>query len=115
MMVTVLKLYGMSNLRIYEIVAMIYAISITESAINRMVLRMTRNLGPLYEQIKKEIRQFSVCNGDESSWRVDDANHWLWTVVTKYAALHHIDKTRKATVPKKMLGSKYEGVVGSDS
>ena len=115
MMVTALKLHGMSNLRIREIVAMIYTISITESAINRMVLRMARELGPLYEQIRKEVRQSPTCNGDESSWRVDGANHWLWVVVTKYAALYHIDKTRNATVPKKMLGSEYEGVVGSDS
>ena len=115
MMVTVLKLHGMSNLRIHEIVAMIYAISITESSINRMVLRMTRELGPLYEQIRKEVHLFPVCNGDESSWRVDGANHWLWVVVTKYAALYHIDKTRKTEVPKKMLGPEYEGVVGSDS
>ena len=115
MMVTVLKLHGMSNLRIREIVAMIYAISVTESAINRMILRMARGLGPLYEQIKKEVRQFPTCNGDESSWRVDGANHWLWVVVTKYAALYHVDKTRKAIVPEKMLGPEYERVVGSDS
>ena len=115
MMVTVLKLHGMSDLRIHEIVAMIYAISITESSINRMVLRMARQLGPLYEQIKKEVRLFPVCNGDESSWRVDGANHWLWVVVTKYAALYHMDKTRKTEVLKKMLGPEYEGVVGSDS
>ena len=79
MMVTVLKLHGMSNLRIREIVAMIYTISITESAINRMALRMARHLGPLYEH------QFPTCNGDESSWRVDGVTHWLWVVVTKYA------------------------------
>ena len=115
MMVTVLKLHGMSDLRIHEIVAVIYAISITESSINRMVLRMTRELGPLYEQIRKEVRQFPTCNEDESSWRVDGVTHWLWVVVTKYAALYHIDKTRNATVPKKMLGPEYGGVVGSDS
>ena len=80
-----------------------------------MVLRMARRLGPLYEQIKKEIRQFPTCDGDESSWSVDGANHWLWVIVTKYAALYHMDKTRKATVPKKMLGPEYEGVARSDS
>ena len=115
MMVTVLKLHGMSNLRIREIVAMIYAIPITESAINRMILRMARELGSLYGQIREEVRRSPTCNGDESSWRVDGANHWLWVVVTKYAALYHVDKTRKTEVPKKMLGPEYEGVVGSDS
>ena len=99
MMVTVLKLHGMSNLRIREIVAMIYTISITESAINRMVLRMARKLGPLYEQIRKEVRQFPTCNGDESSWRVDGVTHWLWVVVTKYArpVSHRQDQKRHRT------------------
>ena len=115
MMVTVLKLHGMSNLRIREIVAMIYAIPITESAINRMILRMARELGSLYGQIREEVRQSPTCNGDESSGSVDGANHWLWVVVTKYAALYRVDKTRKAAVPKKMLGPEYDGVVGSDS
>ena len=99
MMVTVLKLHGMSNLRIREIVAMIYTISITESAINRMVLRMARKLGPLYEQIRKEVRQFPTCNGDESFWRVDGVTHWLWVVVTKYArpVSHRQDQKRHRT------------------
>ena len=116
MMVTVLKLHGMSNQRIREIVAVIYSISITESAINRMILRMARELGALYEQIREEVRPSPICNGDESSWRVDGANHWLQVIVTKYAALYHVDKTRKTTVPKKMLDPEYGGggVVGSD-
>ena len=63
MMVTVLKLHGMSNLRIREIVAVIYSISITESAINRMILRMARKLGALYEQIRKEVRQSPIATG----------------------------------------------------
>ena len=108
MMVTVLKLHGMSNQRIREIVAVIYSISITESAINRMILRMAREIGALYEQIREEVRQSPICNGYERSWRVDGANHWLQVIVTKYAAPYHVDKTRKTAVPKKMLGPEYE-------
>ena len=54
-MVTVaaLKLHGMSNQRIREIVAVIYPISMTESAINRMILRMAREIGALYGQSEK--------------------------------------------------------------
>ena len=69
-----------------------------------MILRMARDLGALYGQIRKEMHRSPIRNGDESFWRVDGANHWLWVAVTKYAALYHVDKTRKAAVPKKMLG-----------
>ena len=65
MMVRVLKLHGMSNQRIREIVAMIYAISITESAINRTILRKARELRPLYEQIRKEVRQSPMYSEEE--------------------------------------------------
>ena len=94
-MVTVLKLHGMSNLRIREIVAMIYFIPITESAIDRMIFRMAHELGSLYGQIRKEMQQSPTCNGDESSWCVDGVNHWLWGVGTKYAALREFAQGKR--------------------
>ena len=63
MMVTVLKLHGMLDLRIHEIVAMIYAISITESAINRMVLRMARELGRCTNRSEKRYTCFQHATG----------------------------------------------------
>ena len=51
-MMVILRLHGMSNQRIREIVLIMYSTRITESAINRMVCRMARELGPLYEKIQ---------------------------------------------------------------
>ena len=55
-MMVILRLHGMSDLRICNTVMMMYSARITESAINRMVCRMARELGPLYEKIKEEVR-----------------------------------------------------------
>ena len=103
-MMVILRLHGMSDLRICQIVLLTYSARITESAINRMVCRMARELGPLYEKIKEEVRRSPAINGDESVWRVNGTNYWLWAVVTKYAVIYEVHRRRNSKVPKKMLG-----------
>ena len=114
-MMVILRLHGMSDLRICQIVLITYSARITESAINRMVCRMARELGPLYEKIKEEVRRSPAINGDESVWRVNGTNYWLWAVVTKYAVIYEVHRRRNSKVPKKMLGKDYSGCVTSDS
>ena len=115
-MMVILRLHGMSDLRICQIVLITYSARITESAINRMVVcRMARELGPLYEKIKGEVRRSPAINGDESVWRVNGKNYWLWAVVTRYAVIYEVHRRRNSKVPKKMLGKDYSGCVTSDS
>ena len=107
-MMVILRLHdGMSDLRICQIVLLTYSARITESAINRMVCRMARELGPLYEKIKEEVRRSPAINGDESVWRVNGTNYWLWAVVTKYAVIYEVHRRRNSKVPKKMLGKDF--------
>ncbi len=114
-MMVILRLHGMSDLRICNIVMMMYSARITESAINRMVCRMARELGPLYEKIKEEVRNSPAINGDETIWRVDGTNYWLWVAVARYAVIYEVHRHRNSKVPKKMLGKDYPGCVTSDS
>ncbi len=114
-MMAILRLHGMSDLRICNIVMMMYSARITESAINRMVCRMARELGPLYEKIKEDVRNSPAINGDEPVWRVDGTNYRLWAVVTRYAVIYEVHRRRNSKVPKKMLGKDYPGCVTSDS
>ena len=116
-MMVILRLHdGMSDLRICQIVLITYSARITESAINRMVVcRMARELGPLYEKIKEEVRRSPAINGDEYVWRVNGTNYWLWAVVAKYAVIYEVHRRRNSKVPKKMLGKDYSGCVTSDS
>ena len=115
MMMVILRLHGMSHQRIREIVEIIYSTRITESAINRMVDRVARDLGPLYGKIREEVRHSPAINGDETSWRVGGKNYWLWTAVSKYAVFYEMHRRRNSKVPKKILGKNYSGCVTSDS
>lgn len=74
----------------------------------------SQNGAPLYETIKQSIRHSPYVNADETGWRVDGDNHWLWVFTNKDAALYHIDESRGGKVVTNILGQKYQGVLGCD-
>lgn len=53
-------------------------------------------------------------NADETGWRVNGQNHWLWVFTNKDAAFYQIDKSRGSKVVSDILGEKYQGVLTSD-
>jgi transposase len=53
-------------------------------------------------------------NADETSWRVNGQNHWLWVFTNKDTALYQIDKSRGSKVVRDILGERYRGVLISD-
>lgn len=68
----------------------------------------------LYEEIKEKIRHSPYVNGDETGWRVEGENWWLWVFTNKATTLYQIDKTRSSKVVRNVLGKKYQGILSSD-
>lgn len=65
----------------------------------------------LYEQIKDHCRGADQWNGDETSWRVFDADKtkwWLWVMASYDAVVYVLDQSRSAEVP----GNFFAGSVG---
>jgi hypothetical protein len=73
-----------------------------------------QNGAPVYEGIKQSIRHSPYVNADETGWRVNGENHWLWVFTNNDAALYQIDKSRGSKVKSDILGEKYQGVLISD-
>lgn len=68
----------------------------------------------LYKTIKELIRQSGVVNADETGWRIEGQNGWLWVFAGKEAILYKIDRSRGSEVVKDVLGEEYNGILGSD-
>ncbi len=109
-----LKLLGISYVKISRLVNTMYSIHVTPSTINHAITKMATAFGSLYEQMIKELNQELNIHGDETSWRIDGINHWLWVFVGKWTIIYEIDKSRGREVPKKIL-KEYKGNVTSDS
>ena len=69
---------------------------------------------PLYEELKKSLPKKPFTHADETGWRKDGINHWLWCFAALGTVVYRIDRRRSAEVVTSVLGKKYGGVLISD-
>lgn len=76
--------------------------------------RITEYAQPVLVGLKAEIRASPAVQADETGWREDGINGYIWSVSTptiRYYEYHH---SRGGEVVKHLIGEKFEGVLGSD-
>ena len=66
------------------------------------------------EELKQQIRGSPVVNGDETSWRENGQNGYVWSFSTDRLRYFVHRRSRAASVVKEVLGEEFEGVVVSD-
>ena len=69
---------------------------------------------PLYEQLKQSLSKKPFTHADETGWRKDGVNHWLWCFAAMGTVVYLIDRHRNAKVVTSVLGKEYGGVLISD-
>ena len=109
-----LKTLGLSYSKISQLLQMLFSLNLTESTINHAVSKTAQAFGRKYTEMIAELKKELNIHGDETSWRVNGENYWLWAFVGKWTVLYEIDKSRGAAVPKRILKG-YNGNITSDS
>ncbi|NIV98985.1 transposase, partial [Candidatus Saccharibacteria bacterium] len=74
----------------------------------------TKKGQPLYEDLKQKVRALAAAHGDETHWRQDGINHFLWYGGSKKLALFLIARHRSGKVAKSIFGKDYHGVLHTD-
>ena len=69
---------------------------------------------PIYEKMKTQLKKEPLVHADETGWRNDGVNHWLWCFASKKKGVYHIDRSRGAKGVSSLLGDRYGGVLVSD-
>ena len=67
-----------------------------------------------YDQLREEIRRSAAVHQDETGWRENGNNGYVWAAVTDAVRYFERHGTRSGTVPKEMLGEEFCGVVVCD-
>ena len=65
-------------------------------------------------QLLEQVRGSPAVCGDETGWRQDGDNGYLWTFVTPMVRYFLYRKSRSGQVPKEVLGEEFKGVVACD-
>ena len=66
------------------------------------------------EELKQQIRGSPVVNGDETTWRENGQNGYVWSFSTERVRYFVYDKSRASSVVKEVLGEEFDGVLVSD-
>ena len=100
--------------KISQMLADTCGLKISPSGLLQGVQRLTAMMQGEMEVITAAIRDGPNVNVDESGWRLDGINHWIWAFANHHYSLYRIDRRRSSVVPLALLGQEYRGVLVSD-
>lgn len=100
--------------RIRESLSDLYGLKISEGEIVAKLQEAETIFGKDHEAIKELIRNAKVVYADETGWRMDGENWWLWVFATNKGTQYVIEDTRGKGVAENVLGEKEDRVIISD-
>jgi hypothetical protein len=114
LLIVSLKLLGLSYEKITGLFKLLFNLDVTEAAIAHSVMKVSEAFGARYNELVQELMKEKDIGGDETSWRINGKNHWLWAFVGRWTVIYEIDRSRGRDVPMKVLKD-YDGNITSDS
>jgi transposase len=100
--------------QIRKLLHTLHGFEISLGEIVEVLHRINAHAQPVLDTLLTEIRASPAVQADETGWREDGSNGYIWSVSTptiRYYEYHH---SRAGEVIKKLIGDDFEGVLGSD-
>ena len=70
---------------------------------------------PLYADLLEKVRALAVAHGDETSWRHDGQNYWVWYAGDDDLAFFRWDAHRSTEAAQELLGEHFGGILVADA
>ena len=106
--------YRMPFELISQLMADLPGITISKGGIAKQMQRMAGWMEKEYERIRILLHFSPAVHMDETSWRVNGNNWWLWVMLDDQHTLFHVDKSRGGQVVLKLLGEVFGGILVTD-
>src|SRR3989344_6109165 len=99
LLVLVLKLDSrVPSNKIVSILDSIFQIKISDGEIYGILKQLKTAFGDYYAELERKIKEALVKNIDETSWRIDGKNYWLWNFINEEIALYVVNRRRSSKV-----------------
>jgi transposase len=99
--------YRMPLRQITRLFMQLPGLKISPGGIVKQIKRVAKWMEQQYHKLKLVIRAAEVVHADETSWRTNGKNGWLWTITSGDHTLYHVDKSRGAKVIAELLGQAF--------
>ena len=97
-----------------DVLQTLHGFEVSLGELVELLHRITAHAQPVLAGLKAEIRASPAIQADETGWREDGINGYIWSVNTptvRYDEYHH---SRAGEVVQHLIGKDYQGVLGSD-
>ena len=86
-----------------------FGLKVSQGTLVNAVHAVSNLLGKKYELYKTLLREGKFVHIDETGWRVNGTNLWLWKFKSKNAVVTVINWRRSHVIPEDVLGKDYKG------
>ena len=100
--------------QIQAYLASLHGLSIRSGEIIGLAQRVKARLEPQGAEVKQQIRASPAVQMDETGWREDGINGYVWCACTPHLRYYEYHHSRGKEVVTAVLGASFEGVLGSD-
>jgi transposase len=100
--------------QIQRYLASLHGLHISSGEIVELLHRLTRQMQPQVKAIQAAIRASPAVQADETGWREDGKNGYIWSLSTAQLRCYQYHHSRGHEVVEELLGPAFEGVLGSD-
>jgi transposase len=105
---------GLSHGKVATVFENLFHIPLSRGGSAHVILRAGRRCEPVYQAIRRSLRQSDWCVPDETGWRLGGLAAWLHTLVGPFATAYVVDPTRGHQPAADILGLDYAGVLVHD-
>jgi len=105
---------GMTLGKIQDLMDRVYGVQLSTGVISEILMRLASRSEDLYERMRSSLAGQAVLHADETGWRVEGRNHWLWCFGNDDVVVYHIDPSRGSQVVQTVLGDRFDGVLCTD-
>jgi len=100
--------------KVTSILSSVFGVKISDGEIYNILRQLSEAFGDYYSELEKRIKEALIKNIDETSWRINGKNYWLWLFINKEIALFIVDRKRSSGVPIKILGNQKGKIIIED-
>ena len=100
--------------QVREVMRQVYDLEVSIGEIVELLHRIREQAQPMLDGLKEEIRSSPAVQADETGWREDGINGYIWSVSTPQIRYYEYHHSRAGEVVKQLIGDEFAGVLGSD-
>jgi len=108
------RMLGLSVTKVQSNLLETYGIQMSEAVVLKLEKWVADSLKGDYEKIREEILKAIALGGDETKFRINGMNGWMWVFTCVMATYYKIAPTRGHTVPEEVLKG-YKGGLTRDA